>query len=344
VEESREEVARLLGARAEEIVFTSGGTEANALAIFGAAGERAGTIVRTSVEHPSVREPFERLAGGGRDAIAVPVQPSGALEPALFAASIPERTALVSVMAANNEYGALFPVAEISMTARDRGALVHCDAVQAVGKVPVDVGDLGVDLLSCSAHKLHGPKGVGALFVRRGVRLSAHTPGGGQERRLRAGTENTIGIVGFGRAARLARDRAGLDFTRVQDLRNRFERQILSRVPGSRVVGSAVPRLPNTSAIYFEGISGEALLFRLDLDGVAASTGSACSSGTLAPAASILALGLPPSEAGGDLRFSLSRETTSQEIESAVSRIETAVFSAREATAERAVPEPARTA
>jgi cysteine desulfurase len=344
IEENRDEVARLLGALAEEIVFTSGGTEANALAIFGITRDRPGPVVRSNVEHPSVREPFARLADDGRQAISVEVEPSGGLDPARVAGSIPDGTALVSVMMANNEYGGLFPVAEIAAAARDHGAVVHTDAIQAVGKLAVEVGSLGVDLLSCSAHKIHGPKGVGALFIRRGVRLSAHTPGGGQERRLRAGTENTVGIVGFGRAARLARERARFDAVRIEALRDRFERQIRERVPGTRVLGNGSPRLPNTSAVLFEGVSGDALLFRLDLDGVAASAGSACSSGTLAPAASILALGLPPSEARRVLRFSLSRETTSEEIESALRRIEAAVSSARAAAVETGRQQRARTA
>ncbi len=337
VEEAREQVALLVGARPEEVFFTSGGTEANAMAIYGAAAGRSGWLVRSGAEHPSVREAFGRLAAGsGFAEITVDPEPSGALEAGKVARALAEGAALLSVMLASNEFGALFPVAQVASAARAAGALVHTDAVQAGGRTPIDVAALGVDLLSLSAHKMHGPKGVGALFVRKGVRLEPHTPGGGQERRLRAGTENTPGIVGFGVAARLARERLSSDAETVGRLRDRLESAILEVVPGARVIGGGVPRLPNTSAILFEGISGEALAIRLDLEGIAVSVGSACSSGTTAPSPALLSLGLSRAEARRVVRLSLSRFTNEAEADEAARHIPVAVRAMRES-----VPEPA---
>jgi len=314
IEESRAEVARLAGASAADVLFTSGGTEANALAIFGAVGGRRGRIVISGVEHPSVREPAARLAAAGQcEVVTVAPDPSGALDPERVLAAVTPQTLLVSVMAANNEYGGVFPVSRIAAGARSRGCLFHTDAVQAAGRLPVDADGWG-DLVSLSAHKLHGPKGAGALCVRRGVALEARTPGGGQEKRLRGGTENTLAIVGFGAAARIAARRAAADAPAIARLRDRLERGILEGVPGARAVGAGAPRLPNTSAVLFPGASGEALLIRLDLEDVAVSVGSACSSGTLAPSPALLALGLSREEAKSAVRFSLSRDTTAAEI------------------------------
>ncbi|HEY7111738.1 MAG TPA: cysteine desulfurase family protein [Thermoanaerobaculia bacterium] len=325
VEEARDEVARLVGASPEEIFFSSGGTEANAMAIFGAARADAPArapsrkIVRTGAEHPSVREAFERLASAayGLEEAVVNPGPSGALDPEAVAAELSGGARLLSVMLANNEYGGLFPVAGLAQRARAAGAVFHTDAVQAAGRIPIEVRALGVDLLSLSAHKMHGPKGIGALYVRKGLRLSPRTPGGGQERRQRAGTENVPGIAGFGVAARLARERLAGDAAGVARLRDRLETQILAAAPGARVVGGAIPRLPNTAAILFPGVSGEALAIRLDLAGVAVSVGSACSSGTTAPSPALLSLGLSRAEARSVVRFSLSRFTTAAEVEAA---------------------------
>jgi cysteine desulfurase len=314
VEEARDQVAALVGAAPAETFLTSGGTEANAMALFGAVAGRPGRIVISGVEHPSVREPAARLAEAGFELVVVPPEPSGAVDPGRVLDAAVPGTRLVSVMTANNEYGGVFPVAEIADGVRRRGALFHTDAVQAAGRLPVDARSWGVDLLSVSAHKLHGPKGAGALFVRRGVALEAHTPGGGQEKRLRAGTENTLAIVGFGAAARLALARLHDDAPVVARRRDALERGILERVPGARVIGTGVARLPNTLAVLVPGASGEALLIRLDLEGVAASVGSACSSGTLAPSPALLALGLSRDDARGVVRFSLSRDTTDAEI------------------------------
>lgn len=342
VEEAREDVALLVGSRPEEIFFTSGGTESNAMAVFGAAAGGSGRIVRTGAEHPSVREAFGRLAAEGTyQEVVVNPEASGALDPKAMAAALEGGARLVSAMLANNEYGGIFPVAAIAASARTAGALSHTDAVQAAGRVPVDVRELGVDLLSLSAHKMHGPKGVGALYVRRGVTLEPRTPGGGQERRMRAGTENTAGIVGFAVAARLARQRLAAEAPGVGCLRDRLERAILEATPGASPIGAGAARLPNTSAILFEGISGEALAVRLDLEGVAVSVGSACSSGAPAPSPAFLSLGLAREQARRIVRLSLSRWTTQQEVDEAARRIAAAVRAMREAVAAPAALAPA---
>ena len=332
VEEARDEVARLVGARTEEIVLTSGGTEANALAILGSASGRKGRVVVSGAEHPSVRDAAARLAADGSgnfEVVTVDPDPTGALDADRVLAAAGPGTVLVSVMAASNEYGGLFPIPRLGEALRRRGILLHTDAVQTAGRLPIDVESWAVDLLSVSAHKFHGPKGAGALYVRRGVAIAPHTPGGGQERRLRAGTENTMSIAGFGVAARLAARRAVSEAAGMAELRDRLERGILGGVEGTRVIGAAAPRLPNTSAILFEGVSGEALLIRLDLEGVAVSVGSACSSGTLAPSSALLSLGLSREQARSVVRFSLGRETTAEEIARAVEIVRASVGDVR---------------
>ncbi len=334
LEEARAEVASLLKALPDEVFFTSGGTEANALAIFGSTAGRSGRVVTTAAEHPSVREPLALLEEEGRiETVSVRPEPTGELDRSKILDAAAAGALLVSVMAANNEYGGLFPVPQIAPLLRERGALVHTDAVQAAGKVPIDVRAWQVDLLTLSAHKIHGPKGVGALFVRRGVRLAAHTPGGGQEKKLRGGTENTPGIVGFGVAARLARERLADEAPRIAAHRDRLERGILEAIPETRVVGRSAPRTPNTAAVLFRGVvPGDALLFRLDLEGVAVSVGSACSSGTLSPSPAILALGFSKEEAKGVVRFSLSRLTTAVEIDRVLALLPAMVADARGAS------------
>jgi cysteine desulfurase len=230
-------------------------------------------------------------------------------------------------------------VGEIAEGLSRRGVRFHTDAIQAAGRVRIDVSAWPVDLLSLSAHKIHGPKGVGALYVRRGLSLRPHVPGGGQEKKVRGGTENTAGIVGFGVAARLARERLGSEPDSIARLRDRLERGLLEVVSGARAVGAGAPRLPNTTAILFEGVPGDALLFRLDLEGVAVSVGSACSSGTLAPSPAVLSLGLTPREAKGVVRFSLSRRTTEDEITRVLELVPRAVADAR--SARSAGPRPA---
>src|SRR5262249_2745838 len=256
IEEARSEVAALVNARPEEIFFTSGGTESNALAIFGSVFGGSGRIVLSGGEHPSVREPIGQLGRtNGFEVVTVNPESSGVLDVEKLLDAASEGTALVSMMAANNEYGAVYPVAQAAPELRARGVVVHTDAVQAAGKIPVDVRAWDVDLLSCSAHKLHGPKGVGALFVRKGLAITPHTPGGGQERKIRAGTENTSGIVGFGVAARLARGRIA-EAAAIGQLRDRFESAVKDGIPGATIVGEIAPRLANTSAILFPDVSG----------------------------------------------------------------------------------------
>ncbi|HEX7253133.1 MAG TPA: cysteine desulfurase family protein [Thermoanaerobaculia bacterium] len=336
IEEARSEVAALVNARPEEIFFTSGGTESNALAIFGSVSGRSGRIVLSGAEHPSVREPVGQLGRTNAfEILTVNPEPSGALDEEKVLDAATDETALVSLMSANNEYGAVFPVARLAPELRARGALVHTDAVQAAGKIPVDVRAWNVDLLSCSAHKLHGPKGVGALFVRKGLAIAPHTPGGGQERKIRAGTENTSGIAGFGVAARLARERIA-EAAAIGKLRDRFESVVRKGIPGAKIVGESAPRLTNTSAILFPGVSGETLVASLDLEGVAVSVGSACSSGTTSPSPAILALGLPASEARRVVRFSLSRLTTAAEIDRVAELLPALVAGARHAGAAEA--------
>ena len=304
------------------------------MAVFGACAGREGRIVISAVEHPSVRECASRLAsGGGFEMVTVRPDRSGVLDPGRVLDAVVPGTVLVSVMAANNEYGGVFPVAEISREVRKRGSLFHSDAVQAAGRLPVDVSEWDVDLLSISAHKVHGPKGAGALYVRRGVALEPHTPGGGQEKRRRAGTENTVAAAGFGAAATLAAGRFLSEAPRVSRLRDRLEAEVTNRIPGTRVIGARAPRLPNTSAISFEGASGETLLIRLDLEGIAVSVGSACSSGTLAPSPALLALGLSENEARCVVRFSLSGLTTDEEISRVMETLPRAVEDVRRAGA-----------
>lgn len=313
VEEARDAVSRLIGGSGGTVVFTSGASEANALAL---RGVRAGGAVVSGAEHPSVRE--NALRRGGASAVTrVDPDASGELDPARVLAAVGPDTAVVSVMAASNEYGAIHPVARIAETLR-RGApgvLIHTDAAQAAGRIAVDAEAWGVDLLSLSAHKMHGPKGAGALWVRRGVELEPLVAGGGQERRLRAGTENTAAIAGFGAAASAAARSLGADAERVRTLRDRLEAGVLGSVPGSRALAASAPRLPNTSAILFDGVAGESLLIALDLEGVAVSVGSACSSGTVSPSPALMALGLSRADAMRVVRFSLGRTTTEDEIE-----------------------------
>ena len=320
VEESRDAVSRLIAGASGSIVFTSGATESNALALQGAAAAVRGRMVISGAEHPSVRENAARRAErSGCEVVRVDPDPSGALDPERVLAAASEGTALVSVMTASNEYGALHPIARIAEGLRGRGVLFHTDAAQAAGRVPIDVTAWGVDLLSLSAHKMNGPKGAGALWVRRGVALEPIAGGGGQEKRLRPGTENTAAIAGLGVAAEVVRRGLREDdglAPGVRALRDRLEAGILRTIPGARVLAASAPRLPNTSAVLFEGVSGEALMIALDLEGLAVSVGSACSSGTVSASPALLALGLSREEAMRVVRFSLGPTNTDWEIAS----------------------------
>jgi len=316
VETAREEVAALLGAGADEIVLTSGGTESNNLALYGAAGlfpASARRIVTSAIEHPSVLAPLEDLERRGLEVLRVRPGREGGVEARAVLDAAGEGTALVSLMLANHEVGTLQPVAEVGSSLRGPRPLFHCDASQACGKVPVDVRDLGVDLLTISGHKFGAPQGTGALFVRGGVTLRPHFRGGGQELSRRPGTENVAAIAGLGAAAAAARRTLDGRAARVRGLRDDLEREVLRRVPGSSVNGGGAARVPNTASLAFEGVSGEALVFALDLEGIAVSSGAACSSGTIRKSHVLLAMGLAE-QAGASVRVSLGPSNTGDEI------------------------------
>jgi cysteine desulfurase len=319
ISQARARLAELLGASPQEIVFNSGGTEGDATAIRSALftqGDR-NEIVTTRVEHPAVLNFSKHLARERGFAVKwLSVDKRGRLDLDEVKKKVSEKTAIVSVMWANNETGVLFPIQEIAEIAHERGALMHTDAVQAVGKVPIDLQKVEVDFLSLSSHKLHGPKGIGALYIRRGTRFSPYIMGGHQEADRRGGTENVPGIVGLGEAARLAKFHfeAGGE-ARVAALRDRLEKGLLFAIPASRVNGDIAHRLPNTLNIGFEFVEGEAILMRMDALGICASSGSACTSGSLEPSHVLRAMGVPFTSVHGSIRFSLSRYTTDEEIE-----------------------------
>jgi cysteine desulfurase len=319
VKSARRSVQELLGAEFDhEIVFTSGGTESNATAILSAIETQTGRgeIVTTAVEHPSILALCKELSDRrGIKVHLVPVDSTGRLDHDAYRRVLGPQTAIASVMWANNETGTIFPVAELADWAHQAGALFHTDAVQAVGKAPIRLTSTRIDLLSLSAHKLHGPKGVGALFVRRGTRLCPLLRGGKQERGRRAGTENTASIVGLGEAARQAAAGLESDRGRVGALRDRLEEAILGRIEGTRVAGDRAHRLANTTNITFELIESEALLAHLSRAGIAASSGSACTSGSMEPSHVLRAMRVPFPEAQGAVRFSLSRDNTDADVD-----------------------------
>jgi cysteine desulfurase len=314
VDDGRQSIAATLGAREDEIVFTSGATEADNLAVLGAAFARppGGHVIGSSIEHDAVLRALEWLRTRGSDVTLVGVDSAGRVDPAEVAAAIRPDTFLVSIMAGNNEIGTLEPIAEIGHACRERGVLFHTDAVQALGKMEVTANE--VDLLSASAHKLHGPKGVGFLYVRRGARLAPLAHGGGHERGLRSGTENVPGIVGFAAALRLAvAERADVT-ARMWRMRQRLMDEVL-KIPGTRLNGHPVECLPHIVNFSFAGIEGESLVMKLDEVGIAASTGSACSSPNLEPSHVLVAIGVPLSMAHGSLRISTGRGTSDSEID-----------------------------
>ncbi|HEY8227470.1 MAG TPA: cysteine desulfurase family protein [Pyrinomonadaceae bacterium] len=323
VDRARREIAGLIGARQNEIVFVSGGTEANNLAVRGVC-EMASThgkhIITSTIEHPSIRGVCEGLEKRGWEVTRLPVYANGIVRVEDLVSAMRDDTVLVTVMLANNEIGTIQPIKDIGMVIHDergrgRKIWLHTDAVQATGRVALDVDDLKVDLLSLSGHKLYGPKGVGALYVRRGVRIASQSVGGHQERERRAGTENVAGIVGFGAAAKLAREeidyRAGHD----RALRDKFEASVSASITDIEINGDRDRRLPHLSNISFRFIEGEGLLINLDLKGVAVSTGSACSSGTLEPSPVIRALGRNDEQARGSIRFSFGKDNTEEDVD-----------------------------
>lgn len=333
VDVARERVAAMLNAQPGEIVFTGGGTEADNLAILGAvaaAGEPAPRVVTSAVEHPAVLGPCARAAEGGGSLVVLPVDGDGLLRADALDVLPGDHTVLVSVMLANNEVGTLQPVDALSRWTREHGVLLHTDAVQAVGRIPVDVEALGVDLLSLSGHKLHGPQGVGALYVRAGARLLPRSFGGHQEGGRRPGTENVAGIVGLGMACEIARRRMAEDAARIAALRDGFEAAILGRIPGATINGRGAPRLPNTSNVSFDGVEGETIVIGLDLLGLAASTGAACGSKDEDPSHVLTAMGRTRAQARSSVRFSFGRDNSPADVDCAVDWIARTVAQSRE--------------
>ncbi|HET6441230.1 MAG TPA: cysteine desulfurase NifS [Phycisphaerae bacterium] len=325
VEEAREQVADLVGAHPTEIIFTSCGTESDSTAIRSALAVSAARrhLITTRVEHPAVRNLCHVLGqegsvGGGYRLTELPVDSQGMLHIADLGDALDDDTALVTVMWANNETGVLFPIDQIGGLCRSRGILFHTDAVQAVGKLPMRLADLPVDMLSLSGHKLHAPKGIGALYVRRGTRFSPFMVGGHQERNRRGGTEPVPSIVALGRAAELAKARLQEEPTRVRALRDRLEKGLLAKCPGAMRNGHPTARLPNTTNISFEYVEGEAILLLLDQHGICASSGSACTTGSLEPSHVLRAMGVPFTAAHGSVRFSLSVYNTEAEIDKVI--------------------------
>jgi len=333
VDRARREVAALIGAKQNEIVFTSGGTEANNLAIRGLCEMSPGDgrhIITSVIEHPSVRGVCDTLEKRGWEVTRLPVYANGIVRLDDVRAALRDDTVLVTVMWANNEIGTIQPVREVGSLVRERRATgqrlwFHTDAVQAAGRLAIDVEDVGCDLLSLSAHKLYAPKGVGALYVRRGVRLAAQNAGGHQERERRAGTENVAGIVAFGQAARLAREEMQERVAHDSALRNHFERRVHETMSDVVMNGDRERRLSHLSNISFRFIEGEGLLINLDLEGVAVSTGSACSSGTLEPSPVIRALGVDDEIARGSIRFSFGKDNTEADVDYVVHVLSRAV-------------------
>ncbi|EHP86895.1 Cysteine desulfurase [Geobacter metallireducens RCH3] len=318
VEEAREQVSALVGCEPGEVVFTSSGTEADNMAIKGVAaalGGRGNHIVTTQVEHPGVANPCLYLESLGFEVTRVTVDRDGLLDLERLEAAITDRTILISAMAANNETGVLFPVREIGEIAACRRVYFHCDGVQAAGRIPLSVRDDSISFLALSGHKLYAPKGIGALVVRRGVKCHPLIHGGSQERNRRGGTENVAGIVAFGRACAIARETMNGEMGRIKGLRDRLEEGILSRVSGACVNGHREQRLPTTTNITIPGVEADSLLMALDLEGIAASSGSACSSGTLKLSPVLAAMGRTPEEAKGSVRFSLGKGNTVEEID-----------------------------
>jgi cysteine desulfurase len=328
VEHARESVSLLLGCRTSEIVFTSGGTEADNLAIFGIAAS-GDHVITSAIEHHAVLNACKQLEADGCSITYLPVDGSGLVDPGDVRRALRPDTRLITVMTANNETGVRQPVEEIAKLAAEAEIYFHTDAVQAFGKVPLKVDKMGCDLMTLSAHKLHGPQGVGALYVRKGTELSPMLYGGRHERSRRAGTENVPGIVGLGKAAELAGRKLASGDASLQTMRDRLQSLLLS-IEGVGVNGASAPRVPQTLSMYFDGIEGEALVIALDLKGLAVSTGAACSSGAIEPSHVLLAMGLPAERARASVRFSLGQQNTMDEVEFAAGLVRDSVARLRE--------------
>ncbi len=323
IDEARQQVADLLNCHPEEIIFTSGGTESDITAVVGALDVDANKrhIITSRVEHPAIRTTCRIWQKKGCRLTELPVNEEGRLDPDHLLQAIADETAIVTIMYANNETGVIFPMARLAAIAKSRGVTIHTDAVQAVGKIPLDLQKVTVDMLSLSGHKLHGPKGIGALFVRKGTRFKPYMTGGHQEHGRRAGTENVAAIVGLGKACELSKKYLHDEQTRVAQLRDKLENGILAACDNTRVNGTRDSRLPNTTNISFELIEGEAILMLMDHLNIAASSGSACTSGSLEPSHVLRAMGVPFTAVHGSIRFSLSRNTTAEEIDYVINNL-----------------------
>jgi cysteine desulfurase len=318
VKQARQRVADLINADPDEIIFTSCGTESDNTAIYSAinAYPEKKHIITSNVEHPAVNNLYQHLQKTkGYRVTFVPVDKKGLLDLDLLYNSMSDNTAVISLMWANNETGIIFPIKEIAQKANEKGIVFHTDAVQATGKVPIDVKDVGVDMLSLSGHKIHAPKGIGVLYVKRGFKFSPFLIGGHQEKGRRGGTENTVSIIGLGKACELARENLPIMNTRVRELRDYLQTRLLEEIPGSSVNGDLNLRLPNTLSIGFDAVEGESILLLLDREGICASSGSACTSGSLDPSHVLMAMGVPFKSAHGTIRFSLSHYNTKQEMD-----------------------------
>lgn len=332
IEEARERIARLIGAEhTTEIIFTSCGTESDSTAVFSAlqAYPERKEIITTRVEHPAIMSLAPHLEKQGIAVIQLKVDKCGNLDLNEYDRYLNEETALVTVMTANNETGVIFPVEKMAQIAKERGVLFHTDAVQAAGKIPINMNNSAIDMLSLSGHKLHAPKGVGAFYLRRGTRFRPFLRGGHQERNRRSGTENVTSIIGLGKAAEIALTHFDEENTRVKEMRDRLEEEILKRVPRTILNGDKNKRLPNTTNISFEFVEGEGILLLLNNLGIAASSGSACTSGSLEPSHVLRAMGVPFTAAHGSIRFSLSRYNTMEEVDYVIEKLPPVIESLR---------------
>lgn len=327
LEAARRQLAGLIHARPAEVVFTGGGTESDNMAVLGAARAASGArhVITSAIEHPAVLAACAQLEREGVSVTRLRVGPGGVVDPAEVRRALRPETVLVSIMHANNELGAIQPIAEIAQITREAGVPLHADGVQALGKIRVDVNELGVDLYSVSGHKLYAPKGVGALYVRKGTKMAPLTFGGHHERDRRPGTENVPGIAGFGAAAELASQNLADDAGRMGALRDRLDESVLRRIEGAGINGARTCRTPNTTNLFFDGIDGEALVIALDLRGFAVSTGSACSSGAVTPSHVLTAIGLSAERARASIRFSLGRANTPAQVDALVDALEASV-------------------
>ena len=333
LEKARGQVASLIGAKANEVFFTAGGSEADNWALEGVADalkDKGNHIITTKIEHHAILHTAEYLEKHGIDVTYLDVDAEGRVNPEDVEKAITDKTVLISIMMVNNEVGTIEPIKEIAEIAHNHGILLHTDAVQALGNVPIDVDNMGIDLMSMSGHKIYGPKGVGALYIRKGTKISNFIHGGAQEMKKRAGTENLAGIVGFGKAAELAKENLESHINRVSELRDYFISEVTSKIPDIIVNGSMEHRHPGNANISFEYIEGESMLILLDMNGISVSTGSACSSKSLTPSHVLSAMGIPVERIHGTLRFTIGDPTTKEDIDYVIEKLVEIVQKLRE--------------